>query len=93
MALDDKSGIEGENLTVAIQLDTISGLHVSFTRQVSNQLVLEVADRDECCGIVWDKILRVDGTLKNTTILVDGILGERDYGDPLGAIEIRVVDI
>jgi hypothetical protein len=86
MVLNDKSGIDGENLTVEVKLNAVTCPHISLLSQVGNQLILEPTNRNESRRIVRDEVLRINRTLEDTAILVDAVLRVRDYRDPLPSI-------
>jgi hypothetical protein len=93
MVLNDESGVDGEDLTVNVELNAVAGLHITFLGKVGYKLVLEVTNRDEGGRVVWYFVLRVDGALEDATILIDGVLGVRHYGDPSAAVEVGVPDV
>jgi hypothetical protein len=93
MVLNDKSGVDGKNLAVNVELNAVTSSHVSLAREVCYELILEVAYRDEGCGIVWNQILGIDGTLEHTAILVDVILGIWHHGNPLSPVQVSVPNV
>jgi hypothetical protein len=93
MVLNDKSGIDGENFAVGVELNTVASPHVTLACQVCDKLILEPTDRNECRRVIGDKVLSVDGALEDTAILVDVVFWERDDAYPLAAIQILIPDI
>jgi hypothetical protein len=86
MVLNDKSGIDGENFAVGVELNTVASPHVTLACQVCDKLILEPTDRNECRRVIGDKVLSVDGALEDTAILVDVILRVGYYRYPLPSV-------
>jgi hypothetical protein len=76
MVLNEKSGVDGEDLTVGVKLNAVASPHIAFLGKVGHKLVLEIAYCDEGGRVVGDFVLRVDGSLEDATVLIDGVLRE-----------------
>jgi hypothetical protein len=77
--LYEESGVDGKDLAVGVKLNAIASTHVALCGQIGNELILEPTHCDERSRVVGDKVLTVDWPLKNTSILVDRVLGERSH--------------
>jgi hypothetical protein len=80
---DEETGIDRKDLTVRVQRYAVSSLHVTVLVKIGDELILEVPNGNEGSRIVWDFVLCVNGTLEYTPVLVDGVLRERGYRNPL----------
>jgi hypothetical protein len=77
MVLEDKTGIDGENFAVDVELDTVASSHVALACQVGNELILEVADCNEGGRVVRNKVLAIDRSFEYSPLLSNAILRVR----------------
>jgi hypothetical protein len=91
MVLEDKTGIDGENFAVDVELDAVASSHITLTCQICDKLILEIANCNEGGRVVWYLRLQVNGTLEYAAILVNSVVGVRYNAYELTAIQINVV--
>jgi hypothetical protein len=79
MVLNEESGIYGKHLEVGIKLNAIASANVTLTIQVGNKVVFNPTNCYEGRSVVWNFSLKINRSLKHTTLLCDCVLGEGDY--------------
>jgi len=86
MVLEDKTGIDGENFAVDVELDAVASSNVALACQVGHELILEIANCNEGGRVVWYLRLQVNGTLEYAAVFSNIVLRVWNYSDPLAAI-------
>jgi hypothetical protein len=86
MVLEDKTGIDGENFAVDVELDAVASSHITLACQICDKLILEISNCNEGGRVVWYLRLQVNGTLEYAAVFSNIVLRVWNYSDPLAAI-------